>query len=230
MDPLYSVQSPQVLSSLFLRLEKSVGVIFLLIHFLRDLILISFSHRCTIQPAFPGHHTQLLAGSMAATPSQDYWLHHQVWEGWVPSQRSGPSAPPWCHRGYYHWYCCFHAVILSLLPGTERASQTPAASSGSYHENEKSKEHSWCRSCRAQYFPKGMSPCEGSSFSTDLMAEHLFICSTFAGYWSVLEKYMIQGKLARWTLFSLTSLKIWWSCGTCQGATCPRPSLSTFTG
>lgn len=52
---------------------------------------------------------------MAATPSQNYWLHHQVWEAWVPSQRSGPSAPPWCHRSYYYWYCCLHAVILYSL-------------------------------------------------------------------------------------------------------------------
>lgn len=94
--------------------EKSVGIIFLGVYFLRDLILISFSHRCTIQPAFPGHHTQLLADIMAAAQCQDYWLHHQVWEAWVPCQRSGPSAPPWCHRGYYYWYCCFHTVIFLL--------------------------------------------------------------------------------------------------------------------
>lgn len=56
--------------------EKSVGS--LLIYFLRDLILVSFSHRCAIQPAFPGHDTQLLAGILAAAPRQDYWLHHQV--------------------------------------------------------------------------------------------------------------------------------------------------------
>lgn len=94
--------------------EKSVGIIFLGVYFLRDLILISFSHWCTIQPAFPGHHTQLLADIMAAAQCQDYWLHHQVWEAWVPCQRSGPSAPPWCHRGYYYWYCCFHTVIFLL--------------------------------------------------------------------------------------------------------------------
>lgn len=114
---LQFMECSESLKFIFKGWEKSVGIMVLVIHFLRVIILFSLSHRCTIQLAFPGHHTQFLVGIMAATPCQDYWLHHQVWEAWVPSQRSGPSAPPWCHRSYYYWYCCFHAVIIPYSLG-----------------------------------------------------------------------------------------------------------------
>lgn len=86
-------------------------------NFLRDWILFSFSHWCTIQHAFPGHHTQLLAGIMAAPPCQDYRLHHQVWETRISSQRSGPSTPAWGHRGYYYWYCAAMLPFSSSFLG-----------------------------------------------------------------------------------------------------------------
>lgn len=87
------------------------GSRFRAIHFLR--CRLTFSHWCTVQPALPGYHTQLLAGIMAGAPCQDYWLHYQVWEAWISSQRSGPSAAPWCHGGHHYWYC-FHATIFPL--------------------------------------------------------------------------------------------------------------------
>lgn len=72
------MECSESLKFIFKGWEKSVGIMVLVIHFLRVIILFSLSHRCTIQLAFPGHHTQFLVGIMAATPCQDYWLHHQV--------------------------------------------------------------------------------------------------------------------------------------------------------
>lgn len=83
-------------------------------------LLFSPSYRCSFQPAFPYNHKQLPPGYLAASPSQDHRLYHQVRETWLTSQGAPASPSAQHHRGHYYWYVSLlcsgdpHLMHLSL--------------------------------------------------------------------------------------------------------------------